>query len=274
MRKIKSLLITAVLLAFGTSAFAADATVTFVSGKVEVQRNGQWVALQKGDVVSKSETISTGFQSEAKIKLMESVLYLGPVTRVTLEELSATEQKDNVNVYLKTGTTRSQVKHVDNKRVNYQVHTAVAVASCRGTGFILDDSNTVEVTENTVAVGSYDPAAEDGTELAESDEKVVTDTTDETEEETDDSLSDDGVVLVNENQTVTVSDTSLVSNPVTTVQTTITEIATAVTTAGAQEGEGGAGGAAFTPVAGGTPVTTRNGTETAIVIVTLELPTE
>ena len=80
MRKIKSLLITAVLLAFGTSAFAADATVTFVSGKVEVQRNGQWVALQKGDTVSKSETISTGFQSEAKIKLMESVLYLGPVT--------------------------------------------------------------------------------------------------------------------------------------------------------------------------------------------------
>ncbi len=274
MRKIKSLLITAILLAFGTSAFAADATVTFVSGKVEVQRNGQWVALQKGDTVSKSETISTGFQSEAKIKLMESVLYLGPVTRVTLEELSATEQKDNVNVYLKTGTTRSQVKHVDNKRVNYQVHTAVAVASCRGTGFILDDSNTVEVTENTVAVGSYDPAAEDGTELAESDEKAVTETTDETEEETDDSLSDDGVVLVNENQTVTVSDTSLVSNPVTTVQTTITEIATAVTTAGAQEGEGGAGGAAFTPVAGGTPVTTRTGAETAIVIVTLELPTE
>ena len=258
MRKIKSLLITAVLLAFGTSAFAADATVTFVSGKVEVQRNGQWVALQKGDVVSKSETISTGFQSEAKIKLMESVLYLGPVTRVTLEELSATEQKDNVNVYLKTGTTRSQVKHVDNKRVNYQVHTAVAVASCRGTGFILDDSNTVEVTENTVAVGSYDPAAATDRDLAE----------------TDDSLSDDGVVLVNEDQSVTVSESTLVSNPVTTVQTTITEIATAVTTAGAQEGEGGAGGAAFTPVAGGTPVTTRNGTETAIVIVTLELPTE
>ena len=258
MRKIKSLLITAVLLAFGTSAFAADATVTFVSGKVEVQRNGQWVALQKGDTVSKSETISTGFQSEAKIKLMESVLYLGPVTRVTLEELSATEQKDNVNVYLKTGTTRSQVKHVDNKRVNYQVHTAVAVASCRGTGFILDDSNTVEVTENTVAVGSYDPAAATDGDLAE----------------TDDSLSDDGVVLVNEDQSVTVSESTLVSNPVTTVQTTITEIATAVTTAGAQEGEGGAGGAAFTPVAGGTPVTTRNGTETAIVIVTLELPTE
>ena len=256
MRKIKSLLITAVLLAFGTSAFAADATVTFVSGKVEVQRNGQWVALQKGDVVSKSETISTGFQSEAKIKLMESVLYLGPVTRVTLEELSSTDQKDNVNVYLKTGTTRSQVKHVDNKRVNYQVHTAVAVASCRGTGFILDDSNTVEVTENTVAVGSYDPAAATDGDLAE----------------TDDSLSDDGVVLVNEDQSVTVSESTLVSDPVTTVQTTITTISNAVTTAGAQEGEGGAGGASVNPVPGTViPGTSNTGTETAVVVVTLEL---
>ena len=155
MRKFKTLLIAAIFSICGAGVFAADATVTFVSGKVEVQRGGKWIALQKGDTVSKSETISTGFQSEAKIKIMESVMYLGPVTRITLEELSSTEQKDNVNVYLKTGTARSQVKHIDNKRVNYQVHTAVAVASCRGTGFIIDDSNTVEVTENTVAVGVY-----------------------------------------------------------------------------------------------------------------------
>ena len=74
MKRFKSLFIAAVLVAFGTSAFAADATVTFVSGKVEVQRNGKWIALQKGDSVAQSETISTGFQSEAKLKLMESVL--------------------------------------------------------------------------------------------------------------------------------------------------------------------------------------------------------
>ena len=88
MRKIKVLFLAVALAPFGTNAFAADATVTYVSGKVEVQRNGKWVALQKGDTVSKSETISTGFQSEAKIKILESVMYLGPVTRITLEELS------------------------------------------------------------------------------------------------------------------------------------------------------------------------------------------
>ena len=102
MRRFKGLLVAAVLTVFSASLFAADATVTFVSGKVEVQRNGKWVALQKGDTVAKSETISTGFQSEAKIKMMDSVMYLGPVTRITLEELSTTGKQDNVNVYLQS----------------------------------------------------------------------------------------------------------------------------------------------------------------------------
>ena len=155
MRKIKALFVAAIFVAFSASAFAADATVTYVSGKVEVQRNGKWVALQKGDTVKKSETISTGFQSEVKIKIMDSVMYLGPVTRITLEELSSSGKQDNVNVYLKTGSARSQVKHVDNKRVNYQVHTANAVASCRGTDWIIDDSNNITCFEGMVAVAPY-----------------------------------------------------------------------------------------------------------------------
>ena len=70
---------------------------------------------------------------------------------------SSSGSQDNVNVYLKTGTARSQVKHVDNKRVNYQVHTAVAVASCRGTEWIIDDSNNVDCFEGVVAVSAYKP---------------------------------------------------------------------------------------------------------------------
>ena len=106
--------------------------------------------------------VSTGFQSEAKIKLYESVLYLGPVTRVSLEELSSSGNQDNVSVYLKTGSARSQVKHVDEKRVKYQVHTAIAVASCRGTDWILDDSNKVVGIDGEVAVDSYTGAEDAG----------------------------------------------------------------------------------------------------------------
>ena len=245
MRKLKTLLLAAVFVIFGTSAFAADATVTFVSGKVEVQRNGQWVALQKGDTVAKSETISTGFQSEAKIKILDSVMYLGPVTRITLEELSSTEQKDNVNVYLKTGTARSQVKHIDNKRVNYQVHTAVAVASCRGTGWIMDDSKNVDVLENIVEVGAYKEA-----------------------------LSSNNGVLVQANQSVTVSETATVSVPVSDVEKTASNVLGIISTTSSKETEGGAGlgGGKVKFPDGETEVGTV--ASTASVIILIELPAD
>ena len=252
MKRFKGLFLAAVLTVFSASAFAADATVTFVSGKVEVQRNGKWVALQKGDTVAKSETISTGFQSEAKIKMMDSVMYLGPVTRITLEELSSTEKKDNVNVYLKTGTARSQVKHVDNKRVNYQVHTAVAVASCRGTGWIIDDANNVDCVEGIVAVAAYRaaPAA---------DIKVAAEAKDETaedENESDTPTSDDGV-LVQANQSVSVSENTAVSAPVNEVIKNIAAVTGNLSTTVEKEAEGGAGvggGAGGLPGAGDSQV--------------------
>ncbi len=260
MRRFKGLLVAAVLTVFSASLFAADATVTFVSGKVEVQRNGKWVALQKGDTVAKSETISTGFQSEAKIKMMDSVMYLGPVTRITLEELSTTGKQDNVNVYLKTGSARSQVKHVDNKRVNYQVHTAVAVASCRGTDWIIDDSNNIICFEGTVAVAAYVPPENYIANKSGSDKKedVEGEGTEEAGEETSGAVADAGTetetsvettetnlvtetpttndgILVKANQSVTVSITSEVSVPINTVVTTVSNVTSAVKTASEKE---------------------------------------
>lgn len=235
MRKIRVLIAAVLFVTVCSGAFADEAIVTFVSGKVEVQRNGKWIALQKGDSVEKSETISTGFQSEAKIKVLNSVMYLGPVTRITLEELSSSGLQDNVNVFLKTGTARSQVKHVDNKRVNYQVHTAVAVASCRGTEWIIDDSNNVDCFEGVVAVSAYKPV------------QVVENADNEfsgAEEETSKTVvaecpaSNDGV-LVQANQTVKVSANNSVSAPVKTVVKNANTIKSAVSSAAAKAAVGG-----------------------------------
>lgn len=278
MKKIRFLLI-AFLICAGAGLYAADASVTFVSGKVEVQRGTKWVPLQKGDTLAKSDTISTGFQSEAKIKLMDSVLYLGPVTRITLEELATKGNTDNVNVYLKTGAARSQVKHVDNKRVNYQVHTAVAVASCRGTDWIIDSNNVISCLEGIVAVSAYTPPANDNDEASEdSDEKDGKDNSKDGEEETDSddedgdseeaaSLSSDDGILLTANYTLQVSDDGVVSAPVNTVVKNANNIITSVTTAAAQ--------GVVNPAVTGTPenpvvkppVTEQTGT----VIVTLEL---
>lgn len=280
MKKIRFLLI-AFLICAGAGLYAADASVTFVSGKVEVQRGTKWVPLQKGDTLAKSDTISTGFQSEAKIKLMDSVLYLGPVTRITLEELATKGNTDNVNVYLKTGAARSQVKHVDNKRVNYQVHTAVAVASCRGTDWIIDSNNVISCLEGIVAVSAYTPPANDNDEASEdSDEKDGKDKSKDGEEETDSddedgdgdseeaaSLSSDDGILLTANYTLQVSDDGVVSAPVNTVVKNANSIITSVTTAATQ--------GVVNPAVTGTPenpvveppVTEQTGT----VIVTLEL---
>ena len=250
MKKFRSLLIAALLIAGGAKMFAADATVTFVSGKVEVLRNEKWVPLQKGDAVKKSEMISTGFQSEAKIKILDSVMYLGPVTRITIEELSSSGSKDNVNVYLKTGTARSQVKHVDNKRVDYKVHTAIAVASCRGTDWTIDDSNAVECYEGTVAVAAYIPpeAGSEGTSTdnEETEGKGGTEAEEtsgaEGGEEGGASGSDESStpttadgVLVKANQSVKVSRTADVSAPVSNVVKAANTIVAAVATAAAKE---------------------------------------
>ena len=254
MKKMKILFIAASLIFLGTRVFAADATVTFVSGKVEVQRGGKWVALQKGDTVAKSETISTGFQSEAKIKIMDSVMYLGPVTRITLEELASTGQKDNVNIYLKTGTARSQVKHVDNKRVNYQVHTAVAVASCRGTDWIIDDSNNVTGIEGMIAVSAF----------SLSDSAAVN------MEEKPETLSSEDGVLVQADQTVSVSESNTVSAPVNTIVTTVSDLVGAVSTASDKEGVGGAGVMNVTEAG----VSSTGAPKTASVVVAIEIAIE
>lgn len=215
---IKKILIFSVLFLSFSSLFAAEGIVTYVSGKVEVQKDNKWVQLKIGDKLLKSDMVSTGFQSEAKIKLMDSVLYLGPLTRVSLEELSSSGQQDKVNVYLKTGSVRSQVNHTENKRVSYQVHTAVAVASVRGTGFSFDSDDTIDCYEGSVAsalIRSLDGVAMDNmlNSLA---------------------VPDDGYII-NANQSLKLDNNGTGTAPVNKFIQNLSEIISSVTTAAASE---------------------------------------
>ena len=218
----KLVLFSLIFSVFSSSLFAAEGIVTFVKGKVEVQRDSSWVILNVGDKVSQSEVISTGFQSEAKIKLMDSVLYLGPVTRVTLETLKATDSTDKVNVYLSAGVTRSKVNHTDNKRVNYTVHTAVAVASVRGTDWIIDCSGNVSCSEGGVAVA-----------LASDDSSRKSSESSESLEDSEELPKNE--VIVAANQTVTVKENGPVETPKHTTAQQIDSVYTAVSSAASKE---------------------------------------
>ena len=95
-----SLMLILALLLFSFRIAAEPATVSYVKGKVEVCRNNSWVPLKAGDTVKESETISTGFQSEAKLKYNDSVMAIGAMTRITLDALVSAPGKDTVSLYL------------------------------------------------------------------------------------------------------------------------------------------------------------------------------
>lgn len=245
---VKKLLISSFVLLSLAKTFAADATVTFVKGKVEVKRGDSWVALNPGDELVKSDIVNTGFNSEAKIKLLDSVMYLAPVTRVSLDELASSQGQDKVNVYLKTGNVRSQVNHTEGKRVAYQVRTAVAVASVRGTDWEIDDSNNISCMQGAVATASV--------------RALTTASTENMEESAE--LPDDGVV-VQANQTLTVSDTNFTTTPVNTVVQAANEVVATVTTAAAKEAVAPTTAPSVTDIITPTVVETKSPTGTVVV---------
>lgn len=193
--------------------FSAEAKVTYVKGKVEISRNGgEWNPLKIGDVISQSDTINTGFQSEARVNINGSIMAVPALTRVTLETLSVTDSKDTVNLYVNTGAVRSKVTHTDNKKIEYTARTSVAVASVRGTDFFITSKGKVVCKEGAVAVYSAkkykaQAATSETTEETESEEEAgesdngsanaTTEPKDITES------SPDGAVVVGAGQTTT-----------------------------------------------------------------------
>lgn len=160
MRKsVKILILALVAFVCVAPAWSASAKVTYVKGKVEVNRKGSWVAVKVGDLIAESETISTGYQSEARLNLNGSVLAVAALTRVKVEALKTGDSQDTVSVYVDTGATRSKVTHTNNKKVDYTTRTAVAVASGRGTIYGQTAAGFTWCDDGAVAVYSADEYA-------------------------------------------------------------------------------------------------------------------
>lgn len=241
--------------------FAEDAVVTFVKGKVEVQRGDAWVQLNVGDKIKKSETVSTGFQSEAKIKYSGSLMALGALTRITMDELASGGNKEKVDVYLSTGAVRSKVTHSEDTRVSYTVRSPIAVASVRGTDFDMTAKGTVRCFEGAVAVyPNTQPRDSEAVEVAaeEAEEEAAEDTSGEASEESSGESSDesagdngpanpttpageisegapDGAVVVGANQKTTFSKSGTPEKPQDNAKKEATKVKSTVTTAAAKE---------------------------------------
>ena len=152
------------ILIFSTILFCAvsfaenfSAQVVSVSGKAEVLRENTWTALNEGDTLSGGDTIQTGFKSSLTLKIKESTVNVAALTRITVENLSQNSEKDNAQVFVRTGKVTSNVQKTEGKKVNFVVRTPVATASVRGTEFSVSNgfsSTQVETTRGAVAVWS------------------------------------------------------------------------------------------------------------------------
>ena len=119
---------------------ALDGKVVTVSGKVEIQDSaGVWKTLKAGDTVISGSMISTGFKSEATLKLGASILTIKPLTRMTLTQLVEKEEIVDTELFLEVGNVKAEVNSLNNKKNGFTVKSPVATASVRGTVFEMGD---------------------------------------------------------------------------------------------------------------------------------------
>ena len=149
----KKLIVTALCsIALLSAATAFEAKVSATKGKTEIQQNGVWKTLAPGDVLNKGAVIQTGFKSELILQMKESVVTVGPLSRMTIEQLAEKQSKDDTRLYLDTGSLKANVKKTENRRVGFTVKSPVATASVRGT--IIDVVNAFQSTSVSADEGS------------------------------------------------------------------------------------------------------------------------
>ncbi|MGN0729832.1 FecR family protein [Treponema sp.] len=137
------------------SASALEAKFVSTSGKVEIFEGGMWVAVKNGDIIEdKGAVVSTGFKSEAVISVKGTNFTLGPLTRITIEDMTAMENKDSTKIYIDSGSLKASVSPSEGRKVGFKVRSAVATASVRGTEFKITSSGRLSVTEGLVSFGA------------------------------------------------------------------------------------------------------------------------
>ncbi len=235
----KMIIVIALSVLAASSVFAASAKVTYVKGKVEVSRDNAWVTLKVGDEVKEAETISTGFQSEARLNYNGSVMAVPALSRITIETLQSSGSKETVSLKVDTGAVRSRVTHTEGKRIEYSARTSVAVASVRGTDFAVFANGKAKVFSGAIAyykaadfvapVAAQGPAKE---ESSEEDEGPATATTAAAD------IADSapkGTVVVGAGQTSSIGKSGLASKPLVEAKKRSTKAKAAVASAATKE---------------------------------------
>jgi hypothetical protein len=148
----KTKLLLIVLAACSFTLWAQEAKILEAIGTVEIKAPGsvEWLPARVGDTIAKNGAISTGFKSTARLSLGNSTITVRPLTRLSLEELTASQGAEQVELNLRAGRVRAEVNRPSNGNdVNFSVRSPSATASVRGTVFEFDGVN-LDVIDSTV----------------------------------------------------------------------------------------------------------------------------
>ncbi|MFP3960092.1 MAG: hypothetical protein ACLFUX_07970 [Spirochaetaceae bacterium] len=156
--ELKRVLIIAVIMTVAAGAGFAQVTavVEQASGKVEVRPDGAsgWEPVEEGAEIERGTTLSTGFNSEARLRIAESVIEVEALTRMTLEELVEDADSVSTDVFVGVGRTNSSVESAEGVENDFEMRSPNTTASVRGTEFSFDTRRT-DVTDGTVTVANF-----------------------------------------------------------------------------------------------------------------------
>jgi hypothetical protein len=142
-------------LAVGQEAYIREWT-----GTVEVKAPGapSWTAARTGEGISRDTMVSTGFKSTALIAVGNSTVTVRPLTCLSLGDIQTLRGNETVNLSLRTGRIRADVKSPPGGRTEFTIRSPMATASVRGTSFEFDGVN-LRVDEGMVHVTGGDGSA-------------------------------------------------------------------------------------------------------------------
>lgn len=124
-------------------------------GKVKVKYPGdsKWSRLNIGDELPANATVSTGFNSQIVLDLGNATLDVLPLTRMTVSEITETQDTIATSLFLQGGTIKADVSKVEGKVNDFHIKSPVATASVRGTSFIFS-GNKLTVIRGVVDFGA------------------------------------------------------------------------------------------------------------------------
>jgi hypothetical protein len=140
--------------AFLGAQTAPAAVVRETSGTVEIKAPGaaEWKAAVAGQTLERASIISTGFKSTALISIGNSTITVRPLTRLSLEEIAANRNGEQVALNLRAGRVRADVIPPPQGRVDFSIRAPSVTASVRGTVFEFDGTR-LSVEEGRVHLG-------------------------------------------------------------------------------------------------------------------------